>query len=408
MGIRVSSHRFLAVLLLLAAPVAWCGVAVQSLEVESVSEQGARIRIKTTGTVTERAFRLDNPARLVIDLPATRLSGDVKLPRSAGPVTSFRSGSQPGQTLRLVMQLRTDMPHRVHDVPVAQGGGFVVELGSAITASGRAAPAVPVAVQARHAPEDSGRDVIVAIDAGHGGQDPGASGKSGTREKDVVLAIARALKKRIDAEPGMRAILTRNDDHYIPHRERIAIARNGRADMFVSIHADAIANRDVTGSSVYILNERGATSEAARWLAERENAADLKGGVSLGDQSDQLASVLMDLSQDASIGSSIEAAQRVLTQLDQVGTVRKSQVQQANFLVLKAPDIPSMLIETAYISNPGEERKLRNSAYQAELAEAIFRGVREHFRHSPPDGTLYARQQKSRSSAPIIAGSPAP
>ena len=396
-------------MLLLATPMALAAIAVQALEVESATEQGARIRLKTSGPVSEKILRLDNPARLVLDLPGTRMAGGVKLPASAGPVASFRTGTQPGQTLRLVMQLRASVPYRVHELPAERGGGFVIEFGNAVTAAGRIdAPVTPVAVQARHAPEDSGRDIIVAIDAGHGGQDPGASGKTGTREKDVVLAIARALKKRIDAEPGMRAILTRNDDHYIPHRERIAIARNGRADMFVSVHADAIANRDVTGSSVYILNERGATSEAARWLAERENAADLKGGVSLGDQSDQLASVLMDLSQDASMGSSIEAAQRVLTQLDQVGTIRKSQVQQANFLVLKAPDIPSMLVETAYISNPGEERKLRSSAYQAELAEAIFRGVREHFRHNPPDGTLYARQQKSRSSAPIIAASPAP
>ncbi len=239
-------------------------------------------------------------------------------------------------------------------------------------------------VRAAHAQGDTGRDVIVAVDAGHGGPDPGATGKNGTREKDVVLAISRALVKRINEEPGMRAVLTRSEDKFILHRERISLARKAGADIFVSIHADAIGNRDVTGSSVYVLNERGASSEAARLLAQQENAADLKGGISLGEMDDQLASVLMDVSQTANIGYSMEVAERVLSQLDRVGTVRKSKVQQANFLVLKSPDIPSMLIETAYISNPGEERKLRDPAHQTAVAQAIFHGVREYFRERPP------------------------
>jgi N-acetylmuramoyl-L-alanine amidase len=223
------------------------------------------------------------------------------------------------------------------------------------------------------------------------------------------LAIARALAKRIDAEPGMRAFLTREDDRFIPLRDRINLARRARADVFISIHADAIRNREVSGSSVYVLSEQGASSEAARWLAEQENAADLKGGVSLNDKDDQLASVLMDLSQTASLGASMEAAGRVLGQLDRVGTVRRTQVQQARFVVLKSPDIPSMLVETAFISNPAEEKKLRSPAHQAAIAAAIFNGVREHFRESPPDGTLFARQRgERRGGAPIIAGSTAP
>jgi N-acetylmuramoyl-L-alanine amidase len=220
-----------------------------------------------------------------------------------------------------------------------------------------------------------------------------------------VLAIARALARRIDAEPGMRAVLTRDADKFIPLRERINLARRARADLFVSVHADAIRNRDVTGSSVYVLSDRGASSEAARWLAEQENAADLKGGVSLGDKDGGLASVLMDVSQTASLGASMEAAERVLGQLDRVGTVRKSRVQQAGFVVLKSPDIPSMLVETAYISNPGEEKKLRTAAHQQAVAEAIFNGVREYFRQSPPDGTLFARQREARrGTQPVIAG----
>jgi N-acetylmuramoyl-L-alanine amidase len=246
-----------------------------------------------------------------------------------------------------------------------------------------------------------GRDIIVAIDAGHGGQDPGATGRSGTREKDVVLGIARALARRIDAEPGMRAVLTRGNDTFIPLRERMTLARAGRADLFVSVHADAIANRSVSGSSVYVLSDRGASNESARWLAERENAADLKGGVSLGDKQGQLASVLMDLSQTASIGSSMEAAGRVLGYMDRIGEVRKSQVQQAAFVVLKSPDIPSMLVETAYISNPDEEKRLRTPQHQERIANAIFAGVRDYFRSSPPDGSLFA-QAKSRGGAASI------
>jgi N-acetylmuramoyl-L-alanine amidase len=261
-------------------------------------------------------------------------------------------------------------------------------------------------VRPAHAPVDTGRDIIVAIDAGHGGKDPGARGAKGTREKDVVLTIARALAKRVNAEPGMRAVLTRDDDRYLLHRDRMAVARRARADIFVSVHADSIRKRDVSGSSVYVLSDKGASSEAARWLAEQENAADLIGGVSLGDKDDALASVLMDLSQTASIGASADAAERVLTQLDRVGTVRKTQVQKANFLVLKSPDIPSLLVETAYISNPGEERKLRTPAHQTAVAEAIFKGVREYFRGNPPDGTLFARQREARrGGGPVIAAS---
>jgi N-acetylmuramoyl-L-alanine amidase len=266
-----------------------------------------------------------------------------------------------------------------------------------------------MAVRAAHAPIDTGREIVVAVDAGHGGPDPGASGKNGTREKDVVLAISRALAKRINEEPGMRAVLTRNEDRFILHRERIKLANDARADIFVSIHADAIANREVTGSSVYVLNERGATSEAARLLALEENAADLKGGISLRDKDDSLASVLMDVVQTKGISNSIEVAQGVLAQLDRVGTVRKSRVQQANFLVLKSPDIPSMLVETAYISNPGEEKKLRDPAHQTAIADAIFKGVREYFRSSPPDGTLFAQQRDARRGAgTIVAGGASP
>jgi N-acetylmuramoyl-L-alanine amidase len=254
---------------------------------------------------------------------------------------------------------------------------------------------------------DSDRDVVVAVDAGHGGQDPGATGRGGTREKDVVLAIARALAARINGEPGMRAVLTRNRDEFLVLRERIRRARVAKADMFISVHADSIANRDVSGASVYVLSERGASNETARWLAERENAADLMGGVSLDDKDNTLASVLLDLSQSANISASMTAAQRVLAQLDGVGQVRKSEVQQAGFVVLKSPDIPSMLVETAYISNPSEELRLRNPRQQAGVADAIFSGVRSYFERNPPAGTRFALERHS-TVASVAASSAAP
>jgi N-acetylmuramoyl-L-alanine amidase len=240
---------------------------------------------------------------------------------------------------------------------------------------------------------------VIAVDAGHGGVDPGASGKRGTHEKDAVLAIAKALAARINAEPGMKAVLTRDDDYFISLRERNTRARRAKADLFVSIHADAIANPDVSGSSVYVLSDRGASSEAARWLAERENAADLKGGIKLDDKDAMLANVLLDLSQTASISASMVAAENVLKSLDRIGEVRKPRVQQAGFVVLKSPDIPSMLIETAFISNREDERKLSLPAHRTKLANAVFDGIEQYFQGNAPDGTRLAAARRSAGSS---------
>ncbi|HMA12685.1 MAG TPA: N-acetylmuramoyl-L-alanine amidase [Steroidobacteraceae bacterium] len=402
--VRTLWRAGMAAAVLISLPsLASAAAQLQKAELRSASADSVQLVLGLSAATAPKVFTLDSPDRVVIDLPATRLASSVRMPAAVGPVRTLRSGMQDRHTLRLVLQLDRPLAPQLQN----RGSQVVVNLGSAAAAP--ATPAVPVPVRAAHAPADEGRDIIVAIDAGHGGQDPGASGRSGTREKDVVLAIARALARRIDAEPGMKAYLTRDEDRFIPLRERINLARKARADIFVSIHADSIRNRDVSGSSVYVLADRGASSEAARWLAEQENAADLKGGVSLGDKSDELAAVLMDVSQSASIGSSMVAAERVLSQLDRVGTIRKTEVQRAAFVVLKSPDIPSMLVETAYISNPAEERKLRTAAHQQAIAEAIFGGVRDHFRTSPPDGSLFARQRESRrGAAPIIAGSAAP
>jgi N-acetylmuramoyl-L-alanine amidase len=254
---------------------------------------------------------------------------------------------------------------------------------------------------------DGDRDIVVAVDAGHGGQDPGAIGRNGTMEKTVVLAIARALAKRINEEAGMRAYLTRDADYFVVLRDRMVRARNAKADIFVSVHADSIRDRSITGASVYILSEHGASSEAARWLAERENAADLRGGVSLDDKDRSLASVLLDLSQSANLGASMTAAERVLQSLDATVNVRKSSVQQAGLVVLKSPDIPSMLVETAYISNPGEEARLKSLSHQTKIADAIFLGIRTYFEHNPPPGTRFAQMRRSQlASLPSAPATP--
>ena len=279
---------------------------------------------------------------------------------------------------------------------------------SPVVTAAPASKAVPVAIAPRpvlpaHAPLENDRDIIVAVDAGHGGLDPGAIGRNGTQEKDVTLAIARSLAARINAEPGMRATLIRNGDYFVVLRDRMVKARAAKADIFVSIHADSIRDRSITGASVYVLSDRGASSEAARWLAERENRADLMGGVKLDDKEQSLASVLLDLSQTASLSASMTAAERVLAELDRSIDVRKSRVQQAGLLVLKSPDIPSMLVETGYISNPQEEARLKSDKHQERLADTIFTGLRGYFEVSPPAGTRLARTKRSTLAGVMAA-----
>ncbi len=400
--------------LLMAAPLAAATLLRQAVLVAPASD-GARLELELSASAPKpKVFTLSNPHRLVIDLPRTSLAKGVKLPRGAGPVRVVRDGVQPGGTLRLVLELQKGMSWKSR----TEGNRLVVELGrapaaTAVTSTAKpanpsapapvaAAPATPAPatpVRAEHAPRDVGRDVVVAIDAGHGGDDPGAIGRGGTREKDVVLKIAQELARRVNAQPGMRAYLTRKDDRRIDLRERTRLARQAGADIFISVHADSVPRSDVTGSSVYVLSEKGASSEAARWLAEQENAVDR----GRGQGEDPLASVLVDLTQTASIGLSADAAQLVLAQLDRVGTVRKTRVQSAGFLVLKSRDIPALLVETAFISNPGEEKKLRSATHQQAIAEAIFKGVLEYFRQSPPDGTYFARQREERR---LVASSP--
>jgi N-acetylmuramoyl-L-alanine amidase len=378
--------------------------------------EGTRLVLDLSAPARYEVFAVENPDRIVIDLQNADLVAAKGLPAGQGPVKAVRSGPQAGHGLRLVLDL--DSPQKVNSFSVgpdgAAGHRLVVEMPPPVAASpGTPAPKAPAASRAEIPagsaaavsirPADTaqpvkslasagvqGRDLVIAIDAGHGGQDPGAIGRGGTREKHVTLAIARRLAAEIDAEEGMRAVLIRDGDHFITLGARTRKARELGADMFVSVHADSVLNREVSGSSVYVLSLRGASDEAARWLAARENAADLKGGVSLDDKSDVLASVLLDVTQKESVSNSVEAADSVLAALRRIGTVHRQRVQHAGFVVLKSPDIPSMLVETAFISNATDERRLRDPDQQQLLAEAIRRGVRNYFYEKPPPGTKIA------------------
>jgi N-acetylmuramoyl-L-alanine amidase len=357
-----------------------------------------RVVVDLSGRAEHSLSVLKNPDRVVLDVPSARLQAGSKAPVAAGAVKLVRMSGHSGE-VRIVLELAHPIRAKsfLTQPNARYGYRLVVDLAGAAVAAGAEVP-----VKAQHARPDA-RDLIIAIDAGHGGDDPGAIGKNGTREKDVVLAIARVLAQRVDAEPGMKAVLTRNGDYFVPLRDRMQRARAQQADLFVSIHADSIRDRSVDGSSVYILSQRGATDEASRWLAERENASDLIGGVSLDDKDNLLASVLLDLSQSAALNASQVAAESVLRQLNQVGEIRKPQVQQARFVVLKSPDIPSMLVETAYISNPQEEQRLRAQAHQAKLAEAIHQGIRDYFYANPPTGTRIEQLAAAGTSRPVLA-----
>jgi N-acetylmuramoyl-L-alanine amidase len=386
----------LAIALLLGSWQVGSAATAELRKVEiTTAPQGAQVTLVLSSATSEKSFKLQGPDREVIDLRHTRRARGLRLPSADGLVSDLHTGAQPGGTLRLVIGIKGPMSANTVWLPGEDKGSarLVITLGQFVASEPGTGP-LKIA-RAVHAPGNSDRDVVIAVDAGHGGQDPGAIGHRGTREKDVTLAIARALAERINGEPGMRAVLTRNSDVFLELRERIRRARAVKADMFISVHADSIVDRSISGASVYVLSEKGATSEAARWLADRENAADLMGGVKLDDKDNTLASVLLDLSQSANIDASMTAAEGVLSSLDGVGQVRKSQVQQAAFVVLKNPDIPSMLVETAYISNPSEEMKLRTPRQQGKLADAIFVGVRSYFERNPPAGTRFAQERHS-------------
>ncbi|MEM7407879.1 MAG: N-acetylmuramoyl-L-alanine amidase [Pseudomonadota bacterium] len=330
-------------------------------------------------------FQLSNPSRLVIDMRNTRLLRGLAGAADRGKsIKRFRFGRRNGRDLRVVLDLHARVQPKSFLLPPSGEYGYrlVVDI--------REAGKVSKVHRVDKRKPAAARPVVIAIDAGHGGEDPGAIGARGTREKMVTLAVARKLAKRLNRFPGFKGVLVRSGDYYVGLRQRIRIARKANADLLVSIHADAFKDRRVRGSSVWVLSTRGASSEAARWLAARENAADLAGGVSLDDKDDVLASVLLDLSQTATLNLSREVASSTLAELRRVGKVHKRHVERAGFVVLKAPDIPSILVETAFISNPSEEKRLRQPAHQDKLAKALAAGIRRYFERRPPPGTRLA------------------
>lgn len=400
------------------------------------ADEYTRVTLEHAGAIKYKHFLIENPWRMVIDLLDMRLDTTLKdltsrLQADDPFVQQIRVAQYDANTVRLVFDLKTEVKPEIFTIdPIAEyKNRFVVdfypkypndpllallqkddpmlredeisralrlaeaEANGTLKLEGGSpgnAPKIDVAKAEPHAPVNSKpklevrRIITVAIDPGHGGEDPGAVGKGGTYEKNVVLAISKKLKAEIDKMPGMRAMLTRNGDFFVPLNTRVQKARSVNADLFVSVHADAFIRPTAGGSSVYVLSERGATSTAAKWIANKENASDLIGGVNIKGTDAQLAKVLLDLSTTAQINDSLKLGDAVLGNLGKVNRLHKPRVEQAGFAVLKAPDIPSILIETAFISNPAEEKKLANAAHQQQLAEAIAKGIANYFAKNPP------------------------
>lgn len=374
-----------------------CGRVVSAAQVEALrtwaGPDSTRLVLDLSAPPSDyKLVQLDHPARIVLDVQGSSFASAFKVPAVKGLLKSIRTGNN-GDAARMVVDLSGDVhPKSFLLKPAGQYGyRLVLDLYP---------PQAAKATMARTIEDDiqlgKPRPVVIAVDAGHGGEDPGAHGPDGTLEKNVTLSVARDLAKLINTQPGMRAVLTRDGDYFVPLKKRYEIARKNKADLFVSIHADAYTSSDARGSSVWVLSQRGKTSEAARWLADRENRADLIGGVSLDDKDDTLASVLLDLSQGASIEASDSVAKRVLMALTQLGPTHRGYVERANFVVLRSPDVPSILVETAFISNPAEEQKLRDPDHREQLAGAILKGLRGYFQDTPPPGTWFAAVRSGR------------
>jgi len=355
-----------------------------------------RIVFDVSSRVEHRIFSLENPGRLVIDISdvaANPKLDALKLPSKL--VKRVRFASRDGNDLRVVLDLSQKIKPRSFVLPANQqyGNRLVIDLYPANQKQAKPAQAVKSAADGR-------RNVVVVIDAGHGGEDPGALGPFGIREKTVVLAIAKELEKLVARQAGFTAKMIRSGDYYVGLRSRTERARKMNADILVSIHADAFKSPKAKGASVYTLSSRGASSEAARWLAESENSADLVGGVggvSLDNKDSMLAGVLLDLSQTASMRASVTTGGQVLSELGRVTKLHKRQVEKAGFVVLKSPDIPSILVETGFISNPAEAKNLNSKKHQRKLARAIFNGVNKYFASTPPPGTYLAWQRQQRN-----------
>lgn len=409
--------RLIFITLLFWLPTASAEIAITSARIWPAQDY-TRLTLESKQPIRYNLFTLSNPQRLVIDLDEVEVNAALselagKVGNDDPYIRSVRIGRFKPGVVRLVLDLKAQVkPQLFSLLPVAEYGhrlvldvyplvavdplmALVMQGENKLAASAPAStvpetPAIAGTAESaapKPAPlartELSNRILIVAVDAGHGGEDPGARGRRGTHEKDVTLAIARRLKAQIDDTPGMHAVLIRDGDYFIPLGGRVEKARKAHADLFVSIHADAFVRSNAHGSSVFALSEHGATSASASWLAKKENEADLIGGVNLAVKDPYLARTLLDLSQTATINDSLRLAKHVLRELGGINSLHRGRVEQAGFAVLKSPDIPSVLVETAFISNPTEELRLKDDAYQEKMAHAILGGVKRYFAQNP-------------------------
>ncbi len=405
---------------LLSPAIADAEERIRSLRVWP-SQDYTRITIETAVEVRYELTALKAPERLVLDFEQVDFLSIVdqsanKVLADDPYVTALRAGRFKPGAVRLVVDLKGEAKPQVFTLrPIGEyGHRLVIDVYPVVPPDplmallqSRETAEPPPAAEPRKSPPAGAkppapRMVTIVVDAGHGGEDPGARGRRGTYEKHVTLTIARRLRALIDAEPGMRAVLTRDGDYFIPLAARVDKARRVKADLFVSIHADAFLLPHARGSSVFALSERGATSTTASWLAKRENEADLIGGVNLDRKDRYLAETLLDLSQTATINDSLKVGRAVLAELGEINTLHKAYVEQAGFAVLKSPDVPSILVETAFISNPDEEKRLGDAAYQDRLARAVLAGIKGYFAKSVPARTVAA------SDAPENAAAKAP
>lgn len=383
-------------LLLLPLSALTAPVAIQGARLWIAPDQ-TQLVIDADAAIEHKIFPVSAPDRLIIDIPEGRVTGKLPLAEPEDRlVKGVRSGVLENGQLRIVIDLKQGVRAKsfVLEPNERYGHRLVVDMAPKAGELPAAGPSpAPAAKPAGNGP----RDLIIAIDPGHGGEDPGAIGVNGTPEKEITLAIARKLANLINRETGMRAQLVRDGDYYLGLYKRIELGRQYDADLFISIHADANQqDQGAAGSSVFVLSKDGATSKQAKWLAEKENNADRIGGVNTGDKAPDLSKILWEMAQSGTMEFSNLAARAVLTNLNKVGVVHHGNVQKAGFAVLKAPDIPSMLVETAFITNPEEEKRLNSPDFQAQLAGAIMEGIKEYFANHPPPGTRWASKGGGR------------
>jgi N-acetylmuramoyl-L-alanine amidase len=397
-GKTFSSKAIMCAVIILVS--LFCSISVLASDIEGVrlwrAPDHTRVVFDLTGPVDHKVFQLENPSRLVIDITDARNQARLSsVDLSKTPIKRIRSAVREKSDLRFVFDLQTSIQPRSFFLKKHAGkpARLVIDLYDKKKLTEKTIDKV-----AKAASVSTKRDILIVVDAGHGGEDPGAIGPGKIQEKDVVLDISKRLAAKINATKGYKAKLTRTGDYYVPLRKRSDFARKHRADFFISVHADAFTTPKARGASVFALSRRGATSETARFLAKRENAADLIGGVgsvALDNKDNVLKGVLVDLSMTATLSSSLDAGQYVLNEMGRIAYLHKRHVEQAGFLVLKSPDVPSILVETGFISNPREEKRLSTKAYRQKMAESLFSGIRSYFEKSPPAETYVAWRQNN-------------